>query len=117
MKLNTGHHHYQQSDQRRPSTTNSLLNAKTIDQKKVVDRCSSIDAQLENCELKTLYKTSEIERLRLLELVKSLQKRIEELNDKKLEAENRLNEERRRSANLEKQIEKLKIQDNKHLGN
>lgn len=96
--------------QQRPSTTNSLLNAKTIDQKK--DR--SVDLKLENCELKTLYKTSEIERLRLLELVKSLQKRIEELNDKSLENENRLNEERRRCANFEKQIEKLKIQDNKN---
>ena len=60
-----------------------------------------------------MHRTSEIERVRLLELVKSLQKRVEDLNEKAMEAENRFNEQRRKSANMEKQIEKLKIQDNK----
>jgi hypothetical protein len=86
----------------------SSLNAKAIEQKKE----ASVDFKLENCELKTLYKTSEIERLRLLELVKSLQKRIEDFNERSLENENKLNEERRRSVNLEKQMEKLKLADN-----
>lgn len=70
--------------------------------------------KLENNELKTLNKTSEIERMRLMELVKTLQKRIEEMNEKSMENENKLNEIRRRSAVLEKQIEKSKIQDSKN---
>jgi hypothetical protein len=49
----------------------------------------------------------------LVELVKTLQKRIEEMNEKTMENENKLNEQRRRNANLEKQIEKTKIQDSK----
>lgn len=102
---------HQQHQQQRPSSSsnnNSLLNTKTIvDQKKE----NQVDLKLENCELKTLLKTSEIERIRLLDLVKSQQKRIEELNDKSLEVENRLNEERRRCVNFEKQVEKLKLQD------
>lgn len=91
------------------STCITSLNAKTVE--KVKER--NVDLKLENCELKTLYKTSEIEKMRLQELVKSLQKRIEEMNEKSLENENKLNEERRRAANLEKQIEKFKLQDSK----
>lgn len=97
-------HQYQQ----RPSSTSSLVNAKAVVEQK---KENQIDLKLENSELKTLYKSSEIERVRLLELVKSQQKRIEELNEKTLETENRLNEERRRSANLEKQIERIKLID------
>lgn len=98
------------SHHQRPSSTNSLVNAKSaIEQKKQ----NQVELKLENCELKTLYKTSECERLRLLELVKSQQKRIEELNEKALENENRLNEQRRRCAALEKQVEKLKLTDTK----
>ena len=52
--------------------------------------------------------------MRLMELVKTLQKRIEELNEKSMENENKLNEIRRRSADLEKQLEKSKIQDSKN---
>jgi len=70
--------------------------------------------KLENNELKTLNKTSEIERMRLMELVKSLQKRIEELNEKAMDNENKLNELRRKSVNLEKQIEKSKLQESKN---
>lgn len=88
--------------QQRPPSSASLLNAKKDNQ---------VDLKLENCELKTLLKTSEIERVRLLELVKTQQKRIEEMNEKTLEVENRLNEERRRCANLDKQVERLKLQD------
>lgn len=97
-----------QPAQQRPASSNSIVNAKNIvDQKK--DR--QVDLKLEISELKTLYKTSEIERVRLMELAKTQQKRIEELNEKKLEIENRLNEERRRCVNLEKQIEKQKLQE------
>ncbi len=96
------------STQRPSSVTN--LNAKLIEQKK--ENLQSL--KLENNELKTLNKTSEIERMRLMELVKTLQKRIEELNEKSMENENKLNEIRRRSAVLEKQLEKSKIQDSKN---
>jgi hypothetical protein len=87
------------------SAASNTLNAKLIDDKK--DK--NIDYKLEYSELKTLYKTSEIERLRLMDLVKTLQKRLDEHNEKVIENENKLNEQRRRCANLEKQIEKLKL--------
>lgn len=83
--------------------------SKLVDQKKE----QSLDLKKENSELRTLHKTSEIERLRLLDLVKTQQKRIEELNERAIESENKLNEQRRRSANLEKQLEKMKLQDSK----
>ena len=86
------------------SANNSLLNAKAIQEKKT-------DYKLEHSELKTLYTTSEIERLRLVDLVKTLQKRLEEQSEKLVDTENRLNEQRRRGANLEKQIERLKLQE------
>lgn len=70
---------------------NNSLNAKTIEQRKD----QTTDFKLENSELKTLYKTSEIERLRLLDLVKVLQKRIEELNEKALESDNKANEQKK----------------------
>lgn len=85
------------------------LNAKLIEQKKELAR----DYKMEISELTTLHKTSEIERVRLLELVKSLQKRVEDLNEKAMEAENRFNEQRRKSATMEKQMEKLKLQEAK----
>lgn len=93
----------------RPQSSQNGLNAKLIDQKKELTK----DYKLEISELTTLHKTSEIERVRLLELVKTLQKRIEELNDKSMDNENKLNEQRRRSVNSEKQLEKLKLQENK----
>ena len=94
----------------RPQSS-SGLNAKLIEQQKE----QSKDLRLEISELTTLHKTSEIERVRLLELVKTLQKRIEDLNEKAMDSENRLNEQRRRCANSEKQIEKLKLSDSKIL--
>jgi hypothetical protein len=60
-------------------------------------------------ELVTLNKSSEIERTRLLELVKTLQKRLESFSEKFVETENKFNEQRRRCVNLEKQIEKSKL--------
>lgn len=96
------------SNQRPQSVTN--LNAKLIEQKK--ENLTSL--KLENNELKTLNKTSEIERMRLMELVKTLQKRIEDLNEKSIESENKLFELRRKSVNIEKQLEKSKLQDSKN---
>ena len=84
------------------------LNAKAIEQKKEIN----IDYKLEINELKTLNKASEIERVRLTDLLKTLQKRIEELNEKILDYENKLNEQKRRCINLEKQIERSKMQEN-----
>ncbi len=90
-----------------PKNITNSLNAKTIDQKKEIN----IDYKLENNELKTLNKASEIERVRLTDLLKTLQKRIEELNEKILDYENKLNEQKRRCVNLEKQIERTKMQE------
>ena len=93
----------------RPASSSSL-NAKAIEQKKE----KNLDLKLELVELKTLNKSTEIERVRLMELVKTLQKRIEELNEKYIENENKLNEQKRKCVSLEKQVEKLKIQDPKN---
>lgn len=111
---------YQAEKKRPPSSANQFvrtdsfsskdaLNMKTIEQRKG----QNIDFKLENSELKTLQKSSEVERLRLVELVKTLQKRIDEYNEKNLEIENKYNEQRRKLANAEKQIERLKLTDAK----
>ena len=60
-------------------------------------------------ELVTLNKSSEIERTRLLELVKTLQKRLESFSEKFVDNENKFNEQRRRCVTLEKQLEKSKL--------
>ncbi len=93
----------------RPSSSSGGLNAKLIEQRKE----KSTDYKVENSELRTLYNASEIERVRLMELVKTLQKRIEEMNEKSIENENKLNEQRRRCATLEKQNERLKLSETK----
>ncbi|KAM9232720.1 coiled-coil domain-containing protein 13-like [Leptosomus discolor] len=63
--------------------------------------------QTQVTEHKALCQAAEVERNRLLELVTVLQKRVEEGSDKALEAEKRLQEERRRCVVLEQQLEKL----------
>jgi hypothetical protein len=63
-------------------------------------------------ELKTLRKSLEVERDRLIELVRLLQSRLEEMNEKLVESDNKYNEQRRRCVNLEKQLEKLKLDGN-----
>ena len=83
------------------------LNAHDIEMRKE----QSVDMKLENKELKILSKSSEVERLRLMELVKTLQKRVEELVEKNITSDNQYNEMRRRCANLEKQLEKSKLGD------
>lgn len=114
---------YQGDKKRPPSSGNHVNRVDSLSSKdslsmKVIEKRKeqNIDYKLENSELKTLYKSSEIERLRLLELVKTLQKRIDECNDKSLEIENKYNEQRRKLAHSEKQIERLKLVDSKSAG-
>ncbi|XP_074900275.1 coiled-coil domain-containing protein 13 isoform X3 [Buteo buteo] len=65
--------------------------------------------QTQITEHKALCQAAEVERDRLLELVTVLQKRVEEGSNKALEAEKRLQEERRRCVILEQQLEKLQM--------
>ncbi|XP_052664163.1 coiled-coil domain-containing protein 13 isoform X4 [Harpia harpyja] len=65
--------------------------------------------QTQITEHKALCQAAEVERDRLLELVTVLQKRVEEGSNKVLEAEKRLQEERRRCVILEQQLEKLQM--------
>ncbi|XP_062424704.1 coiled-coil domain-containing protein 13 isoform X1 [Rhea pennata] len=70
--------------------------------------------QTQITEHKALWQAAEVERDRLLELVTVLQKRVEESSDKVLEAEKKLQEERRRCVILEQQLEKLKMDPGKN---
>uniref|UniRef100_A0A8C8RV43 Coiled-coil domain-containing protein 13 n=1 Tax=Pelusios castaneus TaxID=367368 RepID=A0A8C8RV43_9SAUR len=65
--------------------------------------------QTQITEYKSLCKAAEVEKDKLAELVTVLQKRVSESSDKVLEAEKKLQEERRRSVLLEQQLEKRKI--------
>ncbi|XP_009480428.2 coiled-coil domain-containing protein 13 [Pelecanus crispus] len=73
------------------------------------DRLDLKVLQTQITEHKALCQAAEVERDRLLELVTVLQKRVEEGSDKVLEAEKRLQEERRRCVILEQQLEKLQM--------
>uniref|UniRef100_UPI00398F6052 coiled-coil domain-containing protein 13 isoform X3 n=1 Tax=Pristiophorus japonicus TaxID=55135 RepID=UPI00398F6052 len=80
-----------------------------------VRRCASensIDAkalQLQCTEYKAFYQAAEVERDKLTELVTILQKRLADSNDKILEAEQKLLEQRRWSVTLEQQLGKAKL--------
>ncbi|XP_065485863.1 coiled-coil domain-containing protein 13 isoform X2 [Caloenas nicobarica] len=65
--------------------------------------------QTQIAEHKALCQAAQVERDRLLELVAVLQKRVDEGSEKVLEAEKRLQEERRRCVILEQQLEKLQM--------
>ncbi|KAM7174451.1 coiled-coil domain-containing protein 13 isoform 2-T2 [Macrochelys suwanniensis] len=65
--------------------------------------------QTQITEYKALCHAAEVERDRLTELVIVLQKRVVESSDKVLEAEKKLQEERRRSVILEQHLEKMKM--------
>ncbi|EMP39803.1 Coiled-coil domain-containing protein 13 [Chelonia mydas] len=65
--------------------------------------------QTQITEYKALCHAAEVERDRLTELVTVLQKRVVESSDKVLEAEKKLQEERRRSVILEQRLEKMKM--------
>uniref|UniRef100_V9KJC2 Coiled-coil domain-containing protein 13 n=1 Tax=Callorhinchus milii TaxID=7868 RepID=V9KJC2_CALMI len=65
--------------------------------------------QLQCTQYKSLYQAVEVERDKLLELVSLQQKRVEGSSEKLLEAERKLQEVRRRSAILEQQLGKAKL--------
>ncbi|KAM5158323.1 coiled-coil domain-containing protein 13 [Mantella aurantiaca] len=69
----------------------------------------SSELRAQNAEYRALYQAAEVERDRLIELVSILQRRVEESNMKALEAEKKLQEERRRSVHQEQQLEKIKM--------
>ncbi|KAM4821430.1 coiled-coil domain-containing protein 13 [Thomomys bottae] len=66
--------------------------------------------QAEVAEIKALWQATEVERDRLHEFVTVLQKRVEESSDRLLEAEQRLQEERQRSAVLEQRLERSRLE-------
>lgn len=68
------------------------------------------DLKIEFHELKTLSKSNDIERSRLMELVKTLQKRLENANERAVDFENKYNEQRRKIVSLEKQLERIKME-------
>ncbi|GCB77882.1 hypothetical protein scyTo_0021146, partial [Scyliorhinus torazame] len=80
-----------------------------------VGRCTSINGidvkalQLQCTEYRAFYQAAEVERDKLMELVTILQKRLEGSNDKVLEAEQKLLEQRRWSVTLEQQLGKAKL--------
>ncbi|XP_072269104.1 coiled-coil domain-containing protein 13 [Pyxicephalus adspersus] len=73
----------------------------------------SSELRTQNAEYRALCQAAEVERDRLIELVSVLQRRVEESNMKVLEAEKKLQEERRRSVHLEQQLEKMKMETEK----
>ncbi|XP_075683928.1 coiled-coil domain-containing protein 13 isoform X2 [Rhinoderma darwinii] len=70
--------------------------------------------QTQAVEFRALCQAAEVERDRLTEFVSVLQKRVEGSNTKVLEAEKRLQEERKRSVFLEQQLEKVKMEAGKN---
>ncbi|XP_018414141.1 PREDICTED: coiled-coil domain-containing protein 13 [Nanorana parkeri] len=69
----------------------------------------SSELRAQYAEYRALCQAAEVERDRLMELVSVLQRRVEENNMKALEAEKKLQEERRRSVHLEQQLERIKM--------
>lgn len=69
----------------------------------------SSELRTQNAEYRALCQAAEVERDRLMELVSVLQRRTEESNMKVLEAEKKLQEERRRCVHVEQQLEKMKM--------
>ncbi|XP_051871411.1 coiled-coil domain-containing protein 13 [Pristis pectinata] len=80
-----------------------------------VGRTTSMDGidvkalQLQCTEYKAFYQAAEVERDKLTELVTILQKRLKDSNNKMLEAEQKLQEQRRWSVTLEQQLGKAKL--------
>uniref|UniRef100_UPI003AAF95E8 coiled-coil domain-containing protein 13 n=1 Tax=Centroberyx gerrardi TaxID=166262 RepID=UPI003AAF95E8 len=74
-------------------------------------RCSAeVKMLMTQCaEYKTLYQAASVEKDRLLELVNILQTKEKEMNQRCVEAEQKFQEERRRSVTLEQQLEKAKL--------
>ncbi|XP_007499853.1 coiled-coil domain-containing protein 13 isoform X2 [Monodelphis domestica] len=66
-------------------------------------------SQMQIIEFKTLLQSAEVERDRLTEFVSVLQKRVDEGNNRLLETDKKLQEERHRCVVLEQQLEKTKM--------
>ncbi|XP_008066750.2 coiled-coil domain-containing protein 13 [Carlito syrichta] len=66
--------------------------------------------QAQMTEIKALWQATEVERDRLTEFVTVLQKRVEESNNKLLESERKLQEERHRAVVLEQHLEKMRLE-------
>ncbi|XP_067824266.1 coiled-coil domain-containing protein 13 isoform X3 [Heptranchias perlo] len=94
------------------SSQNPLTAEDELSGRPLSARVNGIDAkalQLQCTEFKAFYQAAEVERDKLTELVTILQKRLEDSNDKILEAEQKLLEQRRRSVILEQQLGKAKL--------
>nr|XP_014353545.1 PREDICTED: coiled-coil domain-containing protein 13 isoform X2 [Latimeria chalumnae] len=65
--------------------------------------------QLQVAEFRALFQAAEVERDKLQELVGLLQQRLDTANEKSMEVEKRLQEERRRAVVLEQQLEKARL--------
>ncbi|XP_048474383.1 coiled-coil domain-containing protein 13 isoform X2 [Rhincodon typus] len=80
-----------------------------------IGRCASVNGtdvktlQIQCTEYKAFYQAAGVERDKLMELVTILQKRLEDNNDKILETEQKLLEQRRWSVTLEQQLGKAKL--------
>uniref|UniRef100_A0A8C4T2W1 Coiled-coil domain containing 13 n=1 Tax=Erpetoichthys calabaricus TaxID=27687 RepID=A0A8C4T2W1_ERPCA len=75
-----------------------------------VAELKSLQAQC--TEYKAVAQAAEVEREKLLELVTVLQRRLDEMKGQSLEAEQKLQEERKKAVVLEKQLEKNKLEQN-----
>ncbi|XP_015209802.2 coiled-coil domain-containing protein 13 isoform X2 [Lepisosteus oculatus] len=87
-----------------PSRSSSAVGSNAAELKLLQAQC---------IEYKALYQAAEVERDKLLELVNVLRKREEEAKEKCLEAEQKLQVERRRAVILEQQLEKAKMDSSK----
>ncbi|XP_026874788.2 coiled-coil domain-containing protein 13 isoform X2 [Electrophorus electricus] len=72
--------------------------------------------QTQSVELQALYQAANVERDRLLELAKVQQRREEDAQQRRVEAEQKLCDERRRTVVLEQQLERAKLDTEKAGG-
>ncbi|XP_028646699.1 coiled-coil domain-containing protein 13 [Erpetoichthys calabaricus] len=86
------------------------LSANATDTSIKVAELKSLQAQC--TEYKAVAQAAEVEREKLLELVTVLQRRLDEMKGQSLEAEQKLQEERKKAVVLEKQLEKNKLEQN-----
>ncbi|XP_069503862.1 coiled-coil domain-containing protein 13 [Ambystoma mexicanum] len=81
-----------------------------ISSRRFCDGSEKNSLHIQITEYRALCQAAEVERDRLMELVTVLQKRVEEGSEKVLDAERKLQEERRRNAIFEQQLEKMKME-------
>ncbi|XP_044512911.1 coiled-coil domain-containing protein 13 [Gracilinanus agilis] len=89
-----------------PSLTSPNVSPRRISELDFMDLKRS---QMQIIEFKTLLQSAEVERDRLTEFVSVLQKRVDEGNNRLLETDKKLQEERHRCVVLEQQLEKTKM--------